>query len=197
MIECDAYSKHARLLLPRRKQWPRLRVFDREAAHDRKPGGISTSRFQPVIVEHGGTPLRQHVTHGHSGLYHTEGNRAWAGGTQERAGWDAAPGREGRESILQQASRLLRTLGPLTVREHLCGFRPMTPDGLPILGRVPGWENVVLATGAGSKGMLLGAGMGECAADLVIGRDPAVDLRPFRLERFVGGSDGLRKGDRG
>jgi glycine/D-amino acid oxidase-like deaminating enzyme len=161
------------------------------------PIPVEPVKGQLLLLEHGGLPLGLHVTHGHSGLYHRDGNRVWAGGTQERAGWDAEPSREGREAILRQAGRLLPALGPLTVREHRCGFRPTTADGLPILARVPGWENVVFATGAGSKGMLLGAGMGECAADLVIGREPAVDLRPFRLERFAGGSDGIRKGERG
>jgi glycine/D-amino acid oxidase-like deaminating enzyme len=74
------------------------------------------------------------------------------------------------------------------IREQVCAFRPVTPDGLPILGAAPGWENVVLATGAGTKGMLLGAGMGECAAALVTGDQPPVDLSPFQPGRFMDGS---------
>ena len=134
------------------------------------PIPVEPVKGQLLLVEHGGRPLPHHVTRGVSGVYPIEGQRAWVGGTQERVGWDAAPSREGRELLLSEASRLLPALGPIAIQEHVCAFRPVTPDGLPILGRVPGWENVVLATGAGTKGMLLGAGMGECAADLVMGR---------------------------
>lgn len=148
---------------------------------------VEPVKGQLLLAEHGGEPLRHHVTRGVSGVYHSEANRVWVGGTQERAGWDASPSREGREKVLREAGRLLPGLGPLAVCEHVCAFRPVTPDGLPILGLAPGWQNVALATGAGTKGMLLGAGMGECAADLVMGSEPRVDLRPFQPGRFMGG----------
>ncbi len=152
------------------------------------PIPVEPVKGQLLLVEHGGQPLEHHVTRGVSGVYAIEANRVWVGGTQERAGWDAAPSREGRERLLGEASRLLPSLGPIAIQEHVCAFRPVTPDGLPILGPAPGWENVVLATGGGTKGMLLGAAMGECAADLVMGNQPPVDLRPFRPGRFMGGS---------
>jgi glycine/D-amino acid oxidase-like deaminating enzyme len=148
---------------------------------------VEPVKGQLLSAEHGGAPLPHHVTRGLSGVYQSGANRVWVGGTHERAGWDAAPSREGRETLLGEAERLLPGLGPLAIREHVCAFRPVTPDGLPILGRVPGWENVTIATGAGPKGMLLGAGMGECAAALSVGSDPPVDLSPFRPGRFMDG----------
>jgi len=151
------------------------------------PIPVEPVKGQLLLAEHEGEPLRHHVTRGISGVYSIEAHRVWVGGTQERAGWDAAPSREGREQLLREAGRLLPALGPLVIREQVCAFRPMTPDGLPILGAAPGWENVVLATGAGTKGMLLGAGMGECAAALVMGDQPPVDLRPFQPGRFMDG----------
>ncbi len=65
------------------------------------------------------------------------------------------------------------------------GFRPMTPDGLPVIGRVPGWDNLFIATGHAMLGLTLGPATGEAIADLVTGQAPRHDLRPFAPERFL------------
>jgi glycine oxidase len=64
-------------------------------------------------------------------------------------------------------------------------LRPKTPDQHPILGPAPGWENVTLAVGHGSVGILLSAITGQVIAELVTtGRIPEI-VRPFSLERFT------------
>ena len=64
------------------------------------------------------------------------------------------------------------------------GGRPLTPDSLPIIGQVPGMPRVYLALGHGQFGMTLGAISGKIIADLAAGRVPAVDLTPYRVDRF-------------
>ena len=64
------------------------------------------------------------------------------------------------------------------------GFRPSMPDSLPVIGRVPGAPNAVLAFGHGHLGLTLGAITGKLAAALALGRPPALDLTPSRAERF-------------
>jgi glycine oxidase len=65
------------------------------------------------------------------------------------------------------------------------GLRPKTPDSHPILGPVPNFENVALATGHNSVGIMLSAITGQTIAEYVAtGHIPAI-IRPFSLERFT------------
>ncbi len=71
-------------------------------------------------------------------------------------------------------------------REPWCGWRPMTWDDLPMLGRAPGHNNLWLATGHGMMGMGMSAGTGRLLADLMVGRAPAIDPSPYSPARFAG-----------
>jgi glycine/D-amino acid oxidase-like deaminating enzyme len=64
------------------------------------------------------------------------------------------------------------------------GLRPGSPDGLPIIGRLPGWENVYVATGHFRNGILLGPVTGKLIAQLVTEGRTEIPLAPFRVERF-------------
>ncbi|GAB3897593.1 FAD-dependent oxidoreductase [Larkinella knui] len=64
------------------------------------------------------------------------------------------------------------------------GLRPCSPDGLPYIGRVSGFENLTLATGHGMMGVSLGPASGKLVADVVHNQVPALDLNPFDPDRF-------------
>ncbi|HEY1139239.1 MAG TPA: FAD-binding oxidoreductase, partial [Lysobacter sp.] len=64
------------------------------------------------------------------------------------------------------------------------GWRPMSCDDVPIIGRVPGNDRVIVATGHGMMGVSMSAATGQLLADLMTGRDPAMDPAPYRPERF-------------
>jgi D-amino-acid dehydrogenase len=65
------------------------------------------------------------------------------------------------------------------------GMRPLTPDGLPVIGVVPGFDNLVVASGHSMLGVTLGPATGEAVSELVVtGREPEV-LRPFHPSRFL------------
>jgi glycine/D-amino acid oxidase-like deaminating enzyme len=53
------------------------------------------------------------------------------------------------------------------VRQTAC-LRPLSADGMPIVGQVPGWTNLFVGTGAGRKGILWSTGMSFGLADLVL-----------------------------
>ena len=69
-------------------------------------------------------------------------------------------------------------------------YRPITRDGIPIIGKVPGVEGAYVATGHSVWGMLNGPATGEALAELIVtGRARSVDLAPFdpmRLPIFDG-----------
>ena len=75
--------------------------------------------------------------------------------------------------------------GPVK-REEWFGWRPMTFDDLPIIGRVPGAPHLWLATGHGMLGVSMSVATAALVADLVTGRAPLHrSRRPSRLERFA------------
>jgi D-amino-acid dehydrogenase len=73
--------------------------------------------------------------------------------------------------------------GPAVVEEWY-GWRPMTPDDLPVLGRVEGIDNLLMATGHGMLGVTMSAGTGLVVSELVCGRSPSIDCAPFAAARF-------------
>ena len=64
------------------------------------------------------------------------------------------------------------------------GRRPSTPDTVPILGGVSRMDGLYFATGGAHIGMSLGPTFGKIIADLVAGRDPGIDLEPYRPDRW-------------
>ncbi len=64
------------------------------------------------------------------------------------------------------------------------GHRPSIPDGLPCIGPASACTDVIHAFGHGHVGLTAGATTGRLAADLVSGKQPAVDLSPYSAKRF-------------
>ena len=67
--------------------------------------------------------------------------------------------------------------------EFWAGLRPLTPDGVPVIGRTR-FINLILNTGHGTLGWTMGVGSGHVVADLISGREPEIDLAGFGPERF-------------
>jgi len=88
------------------------------------------------------------------------------------------------ERIENSAREYLRLDEKLDVKETWAGLRPTTPDGVPIIGKSPKHENLFLATGHAMLGLSLGLGTGQVIAELLNGRDTALNVQPFQLERF-------------
>jgi D-amino-acid dehydrogenase len=59
------------------------------------------------------------------------------------------------------------------------------PDSLPVVGRAPRYERVYLAYGHGHFGLMAAPATGQVISDLVAGREPRIDITPFRPNRFV------------
>jgi D-amino-acid dehydrogenase len=64
------------------------------------------------------------------------------------------------------------------------GLRPCTPDGLPYVGRVERYRNLIVATGHAMLGLSLGPITGRLVADVISGETPSIDLRALRPERY-------------
>jgi D-amino-acid dehydrogenase len=105
-------------------------------------------------------------------------------GTMEFSGINRDLDRRRLRILESAARRFVPGLLDAGDRRDWVGMRPVTPDGLPIIGPLPGAENVWVATGHQMLGVTLAPPTGRLVADLVCGRAPAVDPAPFRADRF-------------
>jgi len=101
----------------------------------------------------------------------------------EFAGLDAPPDYRRVRGLLGAAKRMLPGL-ETEERSAWLGFRPSLPDSLPAVGPVPGRPGVYLGFGHGHLGLTQGPVTGRILADLVAGRDPGIDLAPYRPDRW-------------
>ena len=101
----------------------------------------------------------------------------------EFAGLDAAPDYRRVRSLLPVARRMLPGIDK-TETSVWMGCRPSLPDSLPVLGFASATNNVLYAFGHQHLGITLGPISGLIIADLVAGRDPGIDLAPYRPDRF-------------
>ncbi|HEY0751358.1 MAG TPA: FAD-dependent oxidoreductase, partial [Chitinophagaceae bacterium] len=64
------------------------------------------------------------------------------------------------------------------------GLRPLSPDGLPYLGRPKQYKNVVIAGGHAMLGLALAAGSGKVVEEIISNEKSSVPLEAFKVERF-------------
>ena len=113
-------------------------------------------------------------------------NRVVVGATRETdSGFEALTSADGVREVLDEALRVAPGLANAEIREIRVGLRPYTDDHLPVLGPVPNFQNVYLATGHGPTGLQLGPYSGKLIADLILNRDPAIDITAYQITRFL------------
>ena len=64
-----------------------------------------------------------------------------------------------------------------------CGLRPVTPDGLPYIGRTSQFNNLTFATGHAMMGWSLGPATGKLVSEIISDQKSSLDLTPFQVER--------------
>ncbi len=127
-----------------------------------------------------GAGLDYDFTRGMTSLYRRARGECWIGVTRERAGFDETPTEAGRRHLMDSAAQIMPEVAQATLLEHAASLRPMTPTALPIVGRVPRWENAYAANGGGIKGILLCAGVGRAIADLILAGRSDLSLEAFK-----------------
>ncbi|PLZ00470.1 FAD-dependent oxidoreductase [Burkholderia sp. WAC0059] len=109
-------------------------------------------------------------------------------GTVELAGLDAPPNWARATLLERQLARMYPALTPDIERvqgqHRWLGFRPSTPDSLPVLGRASRFGNAVYAFGHAHVGLTAAASTGRIVAELLSGAQPSIDLTPFAASRF-------------
>jgi glycine oxidase len=111
------------------------------------------------------------------------GGRLALGSTVELVGFEKRVTAEGVSSLLSRALRLFPGLAEAEVTGVWSGFRPMSSDGLPILGGTP-LAGFFLAAGHFRDGILLAPETARIMAAVILGRSGEVEIGPFRADRF-------------
>jgi len=105
-------------------------------------------------------------------------------GTMEFSGLNHIMRRPRLQQLTRSASQYFKGFGDAKPLSEWCGIRPVAADGLPIVGALPGAENVVVATGHGMLGLTLGPITGRQVASEIVDGVPepgAVALSPARF----------------
>jgi D-amino-acid dehydrogenase len=105
------------------------------------------------------------------------------GSMMEFAGYDATIPPQRIQQLQDSAKPYLAISSPCGTLQTWYGWRPMTWDSLPIIGRVPKLQNAYLATGHNMLGLSLAAATGKLIAELIEGRVPHIDPAPFSPQR--------------
>lgn len=106
-------------------------------------------------------------------------------GTMEFSGINHRIRKERVEAIAKAASNFYRDLKITSEEkeEAQCGLRPVSPDGLPYIGRLSKCKNVVVTTGHAMMGWSMGPATGKLVSEIISDKKPSLDLRPFHPER--------------
>ena len=145
----------------------------------------------PVLIS---SPKRGHMISRTDGLT-SVGSTGGRDYDQKELFWgeefDRQPTETARLELLQRAIDVFPDLERAELVQQLAGSRPLSPDSKPIIGPVPGWEGVLLATGHTTKGIHLGPITGRIIADYVCRGSTEVvsDMREFLPDRFADFTD--------
>jgi D-amino-acid dehydrogenase len=106
------------------------------------------------------------------------------GSTMEFAGYDATLNRRRLALLTQGARHYLQEPCGEPIEEEWFGWRPMTPDSVPMIDRSPVMDNVLIAAGHNMLGVSMSPATGKLAAEMLSGQTPHLDPRPYAVNRF-------------
>ncbi|MDQ0407540.1 FAD-binding oxidoreductase [Streptomyces sp. NPDC000349] len=106
------------------------------------------------------------------------------GASRERVGFDRSVSLPALRALAAGATRLFPFLARVRALRAYAGFRPYLPDHLPAIGADPRVPGLYHACGHEGAGIGLSTGTGHLVAGLLSGARPALDLAPFRPDRF-------------
>lgn len=118
----------------------------------------------------------------------TQAGSILVGSSRERVSFDTTLNPRALELIAGNAVRLFPFLREVRILRHYFGYRPYSPDHVPVVGPDPraceGGHGLWHATGHEGAGIGLSVGTGKLIAQAMTGEDPDLDLRPFSPGRF-------------
>lgn len=146
-----------------------------------RPIPVEPVRGQMVLLE--GSPLSHAVSSPDAYLV-PRGSSTLVGSTLERVGFDHSNTPQAIERLRAAAGQVVPVLANAPARDWWAGLRPMSPDGLPIIGSDPDLSTVIYACGHGKNGILLAPITGEVVAAIAAGGSSPYEIAQFSVDRF-------------
>jgi glycine oxidase len=147
------------------------------------PRPIPVEPVRGQMVQLRGCPL-SHVVSSPDAYLVPRGESTLVGSTLERVGFDSTTTTTALDRLRAAAAAVVPSFAGAPMEKGWAGLRPMTPDGLPVIGRDPDLPSVVYACGHGKNGILLAPITAECVAAMVAGSPPPLDISRFDVQRF-------------
>lgn len=107
--------------------------------------------------------------------------RILAGSTLEYVGFEKETTDDALVSLRESAYQMLPRLRDYPVEHHWAGLRPGSVDGIPLMGAVPGYQNLFVSAGHFRNGLVLAPAATRVMADLLLRREPTIDPAPYSL----------------
>jgi len=107
------------------------------------------------------------------------------GSSRELVGFDATINRALLGEMLERAATFLPGLRDVRALRSWTGFRPATPDKLPLIGPWPALEGVWIAAGHEGLGITMATGTADIIVAGIVGAASPVDPEPFRPDRAM------------
>jgi len=150
---------------------------------------VKPMRGQMLAFPDSSSPLR-HILLGEDGGYLAPKANGFlfVGATVEDVGFRKNTTVKGLAGLRRMAAALVPSLAYAEVASDWAGLRPGSPDDLPMLGPVPGWEGLSVASGHFRKGILLAPITGRLMAQWLTEGRAEMPLEPFSPARFDAGA---------
>lgn len=148
------------------------------------PISVTPLRGQLVRLRLDGPPVSCYLRWKDGAAVTKSDGLVYVGTTLEDAGFDEVPTTAARDQMLRSCMAVLPAIQEGEIVRQTACLRPLSADGLPVLGPVPDKEGVWVATGGAAIGILLAPIMGRVVADLVFDGNTDLDIGPFLPGRF-------------
>ena len=128
-------------------------------------------------------PLEVHL-HDPSSLVQKKDGQIWSAATAEDVGFDRTPTPESRDTLLANAQQMLPEIENSALLMHTVCFRPVSRDGVPIIGAIEATGNVWIASGGGGSGIMQSLAVAESITQALSTGSTEFSLAEFSPERF-------------
>lgn len=128
--------------------------------------------------------LFSHVLeHGSRYIVPRDDGRVLIGSTEEHVGFLKANTATAVSELLAFGAQIVPELGAARFERAWSGLRPGSADGLPYLGRVPGFDNLFVAAGHFRSGLQMSPGTARVMCQTLLDQETDIDMEPYAVDR--------------
>ncbi|WP_417378805.1 glycine oxidase ThiO [Gimesia sp.] len=140
---------------------------------------------QIVLLSMKHLPFRQVIESGRRYLVPRSDGKILIGSTEKHAGFNKENTAEGVAGLIAFAQSVVPGLKDATFERAWAGLRPKSIDGLPYLGRVDGYQNLIMAAGHYRDGLQLSPITAKLIRQLICEEELSISLEPFSCQRGI------------